>query len=686
MSISQKGVANVLPLATVFFIGVAIGIPDIATAQELAVCTASGNTLGEANEEFEKSCPGRIRVDCDPSGNGWQCSTQTIASVSSPSTLIPTSSAPVTGSQLLTIQAENASQTNGSGWSTESALNGFSGSGYIIWRGQDDFRASENEPPVGIKAYDFAVTQAGTYEFTARVQARVGNGSAAADKDNDAWVRFTSGSATSGVPGNAAKWTKFFVSGDDENWKNYSSGEQYDPTFFTSIQRDLPAGNHRVLIGGRSARFAIDTVGLKLIRTSGGNTPVSAAPPVAPAPDTTASVDGSCIAQGSSLAQARANYSSSCPTLPRQDCDPVNGGQWICSSDNIVSGAFPVASNPVSATEPPQSQENTVSPPSTGACSAQGASLAQARTNYANSCPTIARQDCDPIRGGNWICSSENMNNGTPSPASVPTPANLQAPTPTALLTLAPPAPAPTGADATGRISASDLLALHYDNCPDRDDGHAIVAGKAVVDQNNLQNIIVVNGTCGAGIRDRYQPSSAEVLNAVWGNDWLDSFNQETLSVNTSAERWAATLANGDDVWVAEGGPSDFTAKVLQRIGDLYPSVDRKRIRVVQHSTVPRFNETVTSPAALALVKNVTDYRPIPDGNFANNGSGKMAGRSAYFVTTARQSRYASEWAVAFNYLNPEERLDFSDTVEMLYIVDDTTTLTADDFANNYLQ
>jgi len=550
------------------------------------------------------------------------------------------------------------------------------GSGYIIWRGQDDFRATDSEPPAGIKAYDFNVTQAGTYQFTARVQARVGNGSAAADKDNDAWVKFTSGSATSGVRGDSSKWTKFFVSGNDESWKNYSSGEQYDPKFFTSIQRDLPTGVHRILIGGRSARFAIDNVGLRLVRAFNNNPPVVTVPPTTPAPvEPTAPalppVAGTCTAQGTSLALAVSNYARSCPTLPRKDCDPISGGRWLCSSDTISNNAPPVTSNPVTPTPTPS---EPVLPPVAGSCTADGATLAQARTNYANTCPTIARKDCDPIGGGRWMCSSENISNSMQPVVPTPTPENNT------------PTPAPTGSGGVGRISASDLLALHYDNCPDRDDGHAIVAGKAVIDKFSLQNIIVVNGTCGAGIRDRYQPSSVEVLRAVWGNDWLDSFNQETNAVNTSAERWAATLANGDDVWVAEGGPSDFTAKVLQRIGELYPSVNRKRIRVVQHSTAPRFNETLTSPAALALVKRVTDYRPIPDGNFSGNGSAQLGGRSTYFVNTARQSRYASEWEAAFNYLNPEERLDFSDTVEVLYIVDDTDTLTADDFATNYLR
>ncbi|MFK7861583.1 MAG: hypothetical protein AB8B64_22400 [Granulosicoccus sp.] len=100
---------------------------------------------------------------------------------------------------------------------------------------------------------------------------------------------------------------------------------------------------------------------------------------------------------------------------------------------------------------------------------------------------------------------------------------------------------------------------------------------------------------------------------------------------------------------MAEGDPSDFTAKELRRVGDIYPSVNRKRVRVVQHSAVQGFDERLTSDAAIALVKQVADYRAIPDGNTANNGSADFNQRSSTFVCIANQSRYASEWAAAFN-------------------------------------
>lgn len=237
-----------------------------------------GATLGQARENYAAATTLR-RVDCDAAGGGYVCASfnnPTAADVGLSSPTAPAApvrpstpaspaapSNPSSGSTALIVQAEDGIPYSGSGWSTESALGGAEGGRYIVWRGADDFRTSDRDPPRGILAYDFRVTRAGIYQFTARTRARVGNGNAASDKDNDAWVKFTSGSHVAGVRGRADKWTKFFTSGADERWKPYTNGEQYDPTFKTPIRRYLPVGTHRILIGGRSARFAIDNVGLR---------------------------------------------------------------------------------------------------------------------------------------------------------------------------------------------------------------------------------------------------------------------------------------------------------------------------------------------------------------------------------------------------------------------------------------
>ena len=315
-----------------------------------------------------------------------------------------------------------------------------------------------------------------------------------------------------------------------------------------------------------------------------------------------------------------------------------------------------------------------------GSCAATATGLGAARDAFAARCAGFVRADCDPVGGRLWQCSSNAL--GGDAPGGVPGPG-----TPA-------PDPAPvaggggnggSGGGTVGRLERGDLLALHFDNCPDRDDGHAMAAGKAVLAANGLNDVVVVNGTCGDSVRNRYQPSSERVARIVYG-DYLDAFGGGAGAVNAAADRWAATLANGRDVWVAEGGPSDFTARVLARIGSAFPSVDRGRIHVVQHSTGSGFNERETGDANLARVKRVTDYITVPNGNIGGNGSAGFNQKSAAFVATARASRYADEWNAAFAYFNPNIRLDFSDTVELLYIVGDGTTRTVDGFARRYLR
>jgi len=206
------------------------------------------------------------------------------------------------------------------------------------------------------------------------------------------------------------------------------------------------------------------------------------------------------------------------------------------------------------------------------------------------------------------------------------------------------------------------------------------------VDAVGVNNILVVNGACGDGTPYLYQSESANVLNAVWGNAWLDSSTDKSASIAIATTRWAETLASGGDVWVAEAAPSDFTAAVLARLGSLYPSVNRKRVRVVQHRLGSPSNEDRTSSAGIELVKREADYITIPN---ADSTSGRTAGfnaNSTRFSDIASHGRYASEWSVAFQYLDPGEKLDISDTIGLLYIIDDTQTVTIDQFGYRYLR
>lgn len=384
---------------------------------------------------------------------------------------------------------------------------------------------------------------------------------------------------------------------------------------------------------------------------------------------------------GTSLLGAKEQFADQCPGRQRQDCDRIDG-VWQCSTENLFMGSMVL--DPI--TQPPG---NTADSP----CTATGSSRRDAIQAFESTCPTV-REDCDPIGGGEWMCSSENVENNTVLVLDLPddtteettdettgqTPTN----TPDDEIDDTPSTPQNPTDNQIGLFSGNDLLALHYDNCPDRDDGHATVAGKAVVDAVGITNVVVVNGTCGADIKDKFQKRSPEVTNAVWGSTWWDAHGEESSTVQVVADLWAATISNNSDVWVAEGGPSDFTANVLRRISSMYPSVDLERIHVVQHSG---WNENMTSNTGLSLVQRVTDYIRIDGGNTVGNGTAGFNTKSSSFVSIALSSRYANEWEVAFDYLNPNsKKLDFSDTVELLHIVGDTDTKDVDDFAERYLK
>jgi len=427
--------------------------------------------------------------------------------------------------------------------------------------------------------------------------------------------------------------------------------------------------------------------------------PSAVEPPVVepPTPEPPTS-SGICEASGTNLGTAIQAYAANCPGIPRKDCDPVGNG-WTCSS-GVIGSNGPGVSNPPTqqppttepepptpeppVVQPPVVEPLTPEPPSTsGICEASGSNLGTAIQAYAASCPGIPRKDCDPV-GNGWTCSSGVIGTNGPGVSNPPTqqppttePPVVQPPTPE------PPSP-PNPNGTIGRVGANDLVALHYDNCPDRDDGHALPSGKAVVERSGLSNVIVVNGTCGDNNRNQYQSGSEAVVRAVWGNQWLDYFNQPQASVQAAALRWAQVLSNGGEVWVAEGGPSDFTASVLQSLNSQNPSLNLKNVHVIQHAAGTGFNEA--NSARIGVVRALADYRAIPNGNIGGNGSANLNMRSTFFVGVARQSAFSNEWNAAFNYLDPNRRLDFSDTVELLYLINDTSTNNVDDFARNYLQ
>jgi len=224
------------------------------------------------------------------------------------------------------------------------------------------------------------------------------------------------------------------------------------------------------------------------------------------------------------------------------------------------------------------------------------------------------------------------------------------------------------------------LLSLHYDNAPDEDDTHAMVAGRVLVDTFGV-TAMAINGTYGDGRRGQFNLESVDVFAMAWP-DGLDAFNDTDGSIAAAVSKWSETISNGGTVYVAEGGPSDFTAEVLREL----PVDQRSSVTVVQHSD---WNENNTDDDNLNFVQDVTNYIRIDDGNQPNNATADLETRSnpTGFIDQALSSVWSESWAAAFDFLNPSNRLDFSDTVEALFILDVPLSRVEDwnDFGDEFL-
>lgn len=228
------------------------------------------------------------------------------------------------------------------------------------------------------------------------------------------------------------------------------------------------------------------------------------------------------------------------------------------------------------------------------------------------------------------------------------------------------------GATAPGALidAKHDLLMLHYDHAPDRDDGQSAAADRTMLEvllgaEWIRSHVIAVSGAYGENA-DQFNPASNAVMDAAWGDTggWLAAHTDREGVVNLLAKRWISVLESGGDVWVKEGGQSDLTAGVVRQVREERSGLDlRRRVHVVQHSD---WNEDQTTDADLAYVKDETDYIRIPDANAFLNIEG---GNVAFEKAAVADIHFGSIWQTAFEYYPPSERLDFSDTGELMHIL-----------------
>lgn len=110
-----------------------------------------------------------------------------------------------------------------------------------------------------------------------------------------------------------------------------------------------------------------------------------------------------CEATGHNLDAAKQNYAHSC-SQPRVDCDP-DGHLWRCSSKQLGNAAPGRVEIQPNRPNKPDAHVKV--------CSAIGGNLDLAKHEYARHCSQV-RKDCDPLSGGDWICSSAVLGDAAP--------------------------------------------------------------------------------------------------------------------------------------------------------------------------------------------------------------------------------------------------------------------------------
>jgi hypothetical protein len=215
-----------------------------------------------------------------------------------------------------------------------------------------------------------------------------------------------------------------------------------------------------------------------------------------------------------------------------------------------------------------------------------------------------------------------------------------------------------------------DLLSLHYDHAPDKDDGQSAAADRTILQALFgadwiKRHVVAVSGAHGKN-GGEFDAGSDRVMDVVWNDcgGWLAGHGRHDEVVRELAGRWGAVLEAGGDVWVKEGGQSDITAKAVRLLRDRLPRVTpSSRVHVVQHSG---WNEEQTTDAALDYTQQHTHYVRIRDANQYLNVKG---GDQAFVAVATAHPVFGPGWKAAFAYYPPEERLDFSDTGELMHIL-----------------
>jgi len=167
---------------------------------------------------------------------------------------------------------------------------------------------------------------------------------------------------------------------------------------------------------------------------------------------------------------------------------------------------------------------------------------------------------------------------------------------------------------------AFDMIALHYDCAPDPDDFTSAAADRLLLEASYgtewlKHHVLPVIGTFG--LNEAYKEASCErIAQAVWGDSTgylranqpshapMHSSPLRTLAVATAASAWWQTIAAGGQLYVKEGGQSDFTKEVVAAL-EARQRRSGKCVHIVQHA---QWNEQQNHPGVTPYLMAHADY------------------------------------------------------------------------------
>ncbi len=163
---------------------------------------------------------------------------------------------------LLVIEAESVPPA--AGWTLATATPAFAGNGYVEWT-----QANQPAGGEGSLGYNFRIQTPGSYQLLWRSRMPdPGNRPETPDPDgNDSWIRFVGGADAPQQAALGDTWHKVAILGHPVGWTWNTNADRGPPHPLTPVVRVLPAGDHTVVVSGRSHGHAIDR--LVLVRRDG---------------------------------------------------------------------------------------------------------------------------------------------------------------------------------------------------------------------------------------------------------------------------------------------------------------------------------------------------------------------------------------------------------------------------------